>query len=62
MEESQEEEYNSGTNLIFKLIMIAILYFLYNKEIKYQHQFYPYFKRAIFFKNILDLNLKEILT
>ena len=62
MEESQEEEYNSGTNLIFKLIMIAILYFLHNKEIKYQHQFYPYFKRAITYKNgknsLLDIKTK----
>ena len=51
MEDGPEEESNSCSNISFKLIMIAILYYIHNQFVKYQHQFYPYFKRAITYKN-----------
>ena len=62
MEEIEEEESHSCSNISFKLIMIAILYFMNNQCNKFIHQFYPYFKRAIRYRNgeniLLDIKTK----
>ena len=64
MEESQEddEEKYSCSNISFKLIIIAVLYYVFKKFTKYEHQFYPFFKRAISYKNgenvLLDIKTK----
>ena len=62
MEEIEEEESHSCSNISFKLIMIAILYFMNNQCNKIIHQFYPYFKRAIRYRNgeniLLDIKTK----
>jgi len=58
----EEEESNSCSNISFKLIMVALLYFLNNRCNNYIHQFYPFFKRAIRYKNgdnvLLDIKTK----
>ena len=64
MEDNQEEdeEKYSCSNISFKLIIIALLYYLYKKAIRYEHQFYPFFKRAISYRNgeniLLDIKTK----
>ena len=62
MEEIEEEEPHSCSNISFKLIMIAILFFMNNQCNKFIHQFYPYFKRAIRYRNgeniLLDIRTK----
>ena len=64
MEENQEEdeEKYSCSNISFKLIIIALLYYLYKKVTRYEHQFYPFFKRAISYRNgknvLLDIKTK----
>ena len=62
MDDDQEEEINCCSNRYFKLIIIGILCYLYNKFTKIEHQFYPYFKRARRYKNgeniLLDIKTK----
>ena len=62
MEDSQEEESLSCSNISFKLIMIGILIYMNSRCNKFIHQFYPYFKRAIRYKNgeniLLDIKTK----
>ena len=40
-----------NSNISFKLIMIGILIYMNSRCNKFIHQFYPYFKRAIRYKN-----------
>ena len=52
MDENQEEEETcSCSNIIFKLIIVGFLFYLHKKCVNYEHQFYPFFKQAISYKN-----------
>ena len=62
MEDYEEEECHPCFNISFKLIIIGILFYMNNQSNKYIHQFYPYFKRAIRYRNgenvLLDIKTK----